>query len=409
MKIMMMAQHYAPEEISGAVLATDLAEDLVKRGHSVTFVTCAPNYPYGKVYAGYKNRILSKEERNGVRITRVWSHISPSKSFWSRTVNFATFSMNALYGALFSERPDVLLSFSPPLPLGLAAWIYSRMARVPWALRVEDLYPDTAVATGLIRNRTAIRLFYALEKLIYQKATAISIISEGFREILLKKGVPSEKLSITPVWADPDEVKPLPKENEFRAKHGLNGKFVLLYSGNMGNTSSLDDVLAAAKILKDQPEIVFVMVGEGVRKDELVASAQQNALHNVLFLPYAPRKEYPVMLAAADAGLVTLNSTLSNTSLPGKTFNIMASARPILAVSPEQSEIARLVVRTNCGVNVPPGCPERLAEAVLAYRSYQPEALDITGLNGRNALEKNFSRAVCVDQYESLLQKVARE
>jgi colanic acid biosynthesis glycosyl transferase WcaI len=401
-----MAQHYAPEEVSGAVLATELAVDLVKRGHDVTFVTCAPNYPRGQVFAGYRNRLYQVETLDGVQVVRTWSYISPRMGFWPRVLNFGTFSTSAFYGALLAGRSDVIFSYSPPLPLGLSAWLLSRLWRVPWVLRVEDLYPDAAVATGVLHNRAAIALFAALERFLYRRATHISLISEDFRQNLLRKGVAADKLSVVPVWADPELVQPQAKENSFRREQGLEGKFVVMYAGTLGLTSALEDVLQAAHHLKGDPDTHFVMIGEGVKKEALVRFAQDNSLENVIFLPFQPRSAFSEMMAAADVSLVTLNRASSPFSLPSKVFNIMASARPILAVAPPESEVARLVEAVQCGVSVPPDQPNALAKAILELKR-DPGYLDCLGRNGRAQLESHFSRRWCVDLYEATFQQVA--
>lgn len=220
MHILILAQHYAPEEVSGAVLATELAEDLARQGDRVTFVTCAPNYPAGKVFHGYQNRLFQIETRNGVRIIRVWSYINPSRSFLSRSLNFGTFSIMAAWGALRAGKADVVMSYSPPLTLGLAAWLIQRLRKTPWMLRVEDIYPDAAIAAGILKNQWAIGVFSRMERWLYRKANHISVISDGFRENLLGKGIPPEKISVAPVWADPDLVQPQKKENSFRKRMG---------------------------------------------------------------------------------------------------------------------------------------------------------------------------------------------
>lgn len=400
-----MGQHYAPEEVSGAVLATELAEGLLARGHQVTFVTSAPSYPLGTVFQGYRNALLLREMLNGVRVIRIWSYISPSKSFWSRILNYGTFSLMALLGGLAAGRVDVMMSASPPLPLGFSAWLVSRIRRVPWLLRVEDLYPETAVSAGVLQNRSVIRFFEWMETFIYKKAAHISLISESFRKKLIAKGMPQHKLSVLPVWADPSLIQPLPKENTFRQAHGLTGKFILLYSGNLGHTSALEDVIEAAGHLKDEADIAFVFVGEGVKKDALQRTAAQRGLGNVSFLPYQPREEYASMLAAADMSLVTLNAGASNTSLPSKTFNIMASARPILAVADASSEVAHLVQDANCGVVVAPSQPAALAETIKRTK-IDENKLTEWGRNGRQTLEKHYSRERCVGLYDSTFQQL---
>jgi colanic acid biosynthesis glycosyl transferase WcaI len=402
MHILLMGQHYAPEDVSGAALATELAIDLAKRGHQVDFVTCAPNYPHGRVFPGYRNRLCQTERLGGVRVVRTWSYISPRKTFWPRTLNYGTFSATALCGGIWAGRPDVIMSYSPPLPLGLSAWLLRCLWRVPWVLRVEDLYPDAAVAAGVLRNQAAIRFFFRLERFLYRQATHVSLISEGFRQNLLEKKVAPEKLSVTPVWADPGEIRPLQKQNGFRAQHGLGGQFVVMYAGNLGHNSALEDVLLAAERLQSEMQLRFVIVGEGVKKAELQRLAEQKALKNVSFLPFQPRESLPETLAAADVSLVTLAPHSPNTSLPSKTFAIMASGRPILAVTPESSEVARLVRETDCGINVAPEMPALLAETLLSLSRQQARLVEM-GQKGRRRLETDFSRERCVDLYEKML------
>lgn len=405
MRILIMGQHYAPEEVSGAVLARELADGLLARGHQVTFVTGAPSYPLGEVFQGYRNSILSRETLGGVRVIRVWSYISPSKSFWSRILNYGTFSLMALFGGLAAGRVDALMSASPPLPLGLSAWLVSRIRRIPWLLRVEDLYPETAVSAGVLRNRFAIRFFEWMESFIYRKATHISLISDTFRRKLIAKGIAPGKLSVLPVWADPHLIRPMQKENDFRRAHGLEGKFVLLYSGNLGHNSALEDVIEAAVLLKDRPDLVFVIIGEGVKKESLRGRASQMGLKNIRFLPYQPREAYAGILASADMSLVTLNSGASNNSLPSKTFNIMASARPILAVADRNSEVARLVQDADCGVVVPPGEPGLLVETITKLQTLSKQ-LEGWGANGRQALEERYSRERCIGLYDAAFQQL---
>jgi colanic acid biosynthesis glycosyl transferase WcaI len=406
MRILMLAQHFAPEEIAGAGLATDLATDLVAAGHTVSFVTCAPNHPHGRVFPGYRNSLLAKEQWQGVQVIRTWSYISPPAGFWRRIFNYGTFSATAFYGGLAAGKPDVIFSYSPPLPLGVSAWALSRLWRVPWVLRVEDLYPDAAVAAGVLRNRPAIGFFYALEKWLYRRASHISLISEGFRQALLAKGVAAEKLSVVPVWADPQAVMPLPRQNAFRANQGLTDEFVVMYAGNLGHASAVEDVMEAAYHLREREDICFLMIGEGVKKASLQQFAADRGLTNVRFLPYQPREAFADMMAAADVSLVTLNAQSSGTSLPSKTFNIMASARPILAVTPADSDMARLVAEADCGVSVLPGAPEQLAEAILALQNGGARLAEM-GRNGRKELEAVYSRQVCVTQYEAALRQAA--
>jgi colanic acid biosynthesis glycosyl transferase WcaI len=403
MRIMILAQCYAPENVSAAVLITELAVDLVKHGHQVSVITGAPNYPHGRVYEGYRNQLYQVEILEGVRIIRTWSYISPSKKFWPRLFHYGTYSVASFYGGLMAGCPDVIVSFSPPLPLGLSAWLLSRIWRRPWLLQIEDLYPDAAVASGVLKNKIVINFFLKMEEFLYVHSQRISVISESFRQVLLAKGVPCPNIEVIPVWADPDQVRPMPKENNFRHRHGLDGKFVVIYAGNIGLTSCLEDVLNAAEILRTRDDIRIVIVGEGVKKKSLEAEARALNLNNMLFLPYQDREAFPEMLAAADLGLVTLTPCADLSSLPSKTFNIMASARPILAVTPPDGEIARLIRVAGCGWNVLPNSPQSLAQAIVMLEAHGSLRTQM-GKNARFYLEKYYARKHCIDAYDEMLK-----
>jgi colanic acid biosynthesis glycosyl transferase WcaI len=402
MRILFMAQCYAPENVSGAVLITELATDLAKRGHCVSITTGAPSYPEGRVFKGYRNCAYSVETLDGVQVIRTWSYIAPSKKVLPRLLHYGTYSATALYGGLFAGRPDVIVSYSPPLPLGISAWLLSRFWRVPWVLQLEDLYPDAAVAAGVMTNARLIAFFGRMEQFLYHHAQRISVISKAFRQALLAKGVADSKMEVIPVWADPDQVPVLAKNNPFRHEHGLDGKFVVLYAGNLGLTSCLEDVIQAAEILKEWTEIKFVIVGDGVKKESLEAGIRARALTNILLLPYQPRPRFPEMLAAADLSLVTLNAGAAVSSLPSKLFNIMASARPILAVAPSSSEVVQIVQEAGCGWSVPPGAPHQLAHAIFQLKGRNSSLLEM-GNHGRSCLQDRYARNHCVDLYEKML------
>lgn len=406
MKILLLAQCYAPENISGAKLVAELAVDLHNKfGHSVTVVTSAPNYPYGKVFPGYKNRIYQSEILDGVRVIRIWSLIAPRDRNWLRILQFGTYCLNSFYGALFSGKAEVIISYSPPLPLGLTASLLKRIWKVPWLLELVDLYPDAAIAAGILHNHWLIRIFSSMEKYIYQQASQISSICDSFKNNLLQKGIPTEKQTVIPVWADAQTIFPMPKNNQFRADHHLEEKFILLYAGNMGLTSCLEDIVIAARYLEDQPDIHFVLVGGGLKRPLLEEMAQSYHLKNVLFLPYQPCETYPELLAAADIGLVTINTKSDQSSLPSKVFNTMASARPVLAIAAPDSNLANLVIECQCGMVAAPNSPVELAKIIQQMKSNNSQLTEL-GQNGRYHLENRYSRSVCVKQVNQLLTQI---
>lgn len=273
-------------------------------------------------------------------------------------------------------------------------------------LNIQDIYPDIAIALGFLRNRQVIRFFQAMERFIYRRATAIIVISDGFKENLLGKGVAPSKIYVVPNWADPDFIRPGPKDNSFRQQLDVGGRFTLIYSGNLSHNSNLEPVIDAAELLRDQP-FAFVIVGDGVRKTQLERSVKEKQLDNVLFLPFQPLEIYPQVLTAADMNLVTLNTQAAMASVPSKVFKIMASGRPIPAITVQGNEVYRLVSEAKCGLCVPPDDPGALAEA-LRYAAVHRDELEQMGENGRRYLEENFSRSKCVAQIEEILGKAAR-
>jgi hypothetical protein len=177
------------------------------------------------------------------RGVRIWSYISPKKTFWRRILNYETFTGMVFWDGLFAGKSDVIMSYSPPLPFGISTWLLSRLWRTPWVMRVEDLYPEAAVAAGILQNQTVIAFFSAMELFLYCRADHVSLVSEGFWGNLLQKTIPAQKPFVTPVWADPDAIKPLPKENSFCEQHGLSEKFFVMYARTLGYTLKLDDVI----------------------------------------------------------------------------------------------------------------------------------------------------------------------
>lgn len=403
-----MGQHYWPEDVSGAVLTTQLAESLVARGHRVTFATAYPSYPKGIVFEEYHNKLFSRETHNNVNIIRAWSYTVPKENIKGRFINYATFSATSLMSGLIAIRPDIIVSYSPPMPLGLTALLVSKFWQIPWVLRVEDLFPEYAIKAGVIRNRTVISILEWFEKLFYRHAAHISVITEGFHLKLSERGVPPNKVSVFPVWADPGEVKPMPQDTAFRRENGWQDKFIVLYSGNLGLTCDLEGVLEAAEILRPHPDIQFLIVGEGVKKAELITTAEQKGLHNVSFWPYQPRERFSELLATADATLVTLNEDSHSTSLPSKTFNYLACGRPILTIAPLHSELSQIVSSANAGICMPSNQPDTLAKAILELKA-DPVAQEVKGANGRHLLETQYSREHCVDMYEHLFLQLVSQ
>jgi colanic acid biosynthesis glycosyl transferase WcaI len=405
MRIMILHMRFHPDLTGTGPLVTDLATDLVEQGNEVTVITSMPHYGRREISTEYRGRMLHRSDFKGVDLWRTYVYVPPNPSGFQRGINYLSFTFMSIVAGLMAKKPDVILCVNPPITVGFSGWLLSLFRRAPMVFNVQDVWPDCLVIIDKLRSPLLIRIFKYLEKFIYRVSSRVTALSEGMKENLTRKGVPAEKVVVIPNWSDVETIRPVERENGFRAAQGLNGEFVVMFAGNLGFIAMLDKVLEAAKLLENDPHIQFLIVGEGNAKADLVARAGELGLKNVRFLPTQPKEVLPQMLGAADLSLVTLNRRLGQLNVPSKTYSIMASARPVLASVPENSEIARLVEVAGCGEGVPPEDPQSLAQAISRL-SGQPEKLRIYGANGRRYVEERLARRRLTTQYHNLLREV---
>ncbi|MEH2007589.1 glycosyltransferase family 4 protein [Nostoc sp.] len=402
MRILIYSYNYYPEPIGIAPLMTELAEGLVKRGHQVRVVTAMPNYPERQIYQEYRGKWYLNEYKNGVQIQRSYVWIRPQPNLLDRVLLDASFVVTSFVPALMGWRPDVILSTSPSLPgcvpVALLAWLRA----CPVILNLQDILPEAAVHVGLLKNKLLIQLFTLLEKFAYHTASKISVIADGFVDNLRSKGVEADKIVQIPNWVDVNFIRPLPKEdNPFRVAHNLNGKFVVLYSGNIALTQGLESVVKAASVLRHIPDIVFVIVGEAKGLQRLQQECLDCGADNILLLPFQPRKYLPQMLAAADVGLVVQKKNIVSFNMPSKIQVLLASGRALLASVPDNGTAAKAIRQSGGGVIVPPEDPQALAMATLDL--YQnPEKVKTLGYKSRQYAVENYAFEQALNQYESL-------
>jgi colanic acid biosynthesis glycosyl transferase WcaI len=243
---------------------------------------------------------------------------------------------------------------SPPLTIGLTAYLLGKLKGVPYCYNVQDIWPEAAVRLGMLRGEHTIRFWERVEKFIYRHSRRIFAISDEFSENLEGKGVPATQIEVIPNFVDTTFIRPLPRRNAFAAKHGLNDKFVVLYAGNVGLSQGLEVVLDAAELLHGQSDVLFQIVGAGSSKAELMAEAARRNLSNVCFLPLQEEADVPELYASCDVALIPLRRGLAQNSVPCKTYSIMSSARPYIASVDEGSNVWKLTERVDCGVCIPP-------------------------------------------------------
>lgn len=402
MNILITTNYYYPETIGAGIWITQLAQELKARGHEVTVITSFPSYPLGKLFDGYRNRLARRETVDGIEVIRTFTYATPNKSFWARAAGFGAFCLSAAPGYLRWRRPvDVVYAILPPLPLGVSAWAIAKASGARLVVNIQDIYPDIAVALHYLSNPAAVAFFRRMERWIYRHADRIVVISEGFRQNLLRKGVEAAKLRVVSNWADPDQIVPGPADNAFRREAGVKGELFVIYSGGLTHNADMDPVLDAAAQLRGLP-IRFAIVGDGVRKQSLIDKAAAAGLDNVKFYPFQPIERYGEVLAAADITLVALNSAATFASVPSKIYKQMAAARPIVAITDPENELSRLIEDAQCGVIVPPGDSRCLAD-VLRQALDRRDAFAEMGRNGRDYLERNCSRQGCVERVEAAL------
>lgn len=407
MRILIYSYNYHPEPIGIAPLMTELAEGLAGQGHEVHVLTGMPNYPQRQIYEQYRGKLYDTEQVNGVHIHRCYVWVRPKPGLVARMLLDMSFALTSFLRALAGWQPDVILLTVPPLPVSVPAALLGLIYRCPVVLNLQDILPEAAVHVGLIRNKFAIRVFEALEWFAYRTAHTVSVITDGFVENLLGKGVDRQKITVIPNWVDVNFIAPKPTEDsDFRRRHGLQDKFVVMYSGNIALTQGLETVIDTAAQLGDYTDIHFVIVGEPKALEPLRQRClKQQVTDRVTLLPFQSRETLPDMLAAADVGLIVQKSNVIGFNMPSKTQLLLASGRPIVASVPLSGTAAQAVRQSQGGLVVKPQSPYHLAQAIL--RLYQnPQLARQLGQQGRQHAIEQYSFEQALTRYEALFERV---
>ncbi len=407
MNILLLTMYFAPDSGANATLITELAEGLAAKGHRVTVVCAFPHYAENRIVPSYRGALFRRRQHGIIRVFSTYLYVPQNKtSLFGRLLNYLSFNILSTLAGLVTGEQDVILVPSPPLTIGLTGWLLSVVKRAPFIYNVQDIYPDIAIRLGVLKNRYIIAVFRWLEKFVYTRAKAISVLSEGFRQNLLAKGVSDAKLHIIPNFIDTDFITPQSKNNPFAAAHGLADKFVVMYAGNIGLSQGLETLLDAAALLQDIPDLCILIVGNGAAKNSLVIQATEQDLGNLLFLPFQDQAQLPEMYGTADVALVIIKAGISAESVPSKTYTIMASGRPIVAAIDEGSEVWNLIHEADCGVCVAPEKAAALADAIRSLYEDQERARTL-GENGRRHVQAHYAKPIIVADYERLLIEIS--
>jgi colanic acid biosynthesis glycosyl transferase WcaI len=306
MKILLISPFFPPEVGSASHLYFEMAQALQQRGHEITVLTGVPRYHVVDNRQQYQSRFLIRENYHGLNVIRTFTLDIPWNKMLLRGLDQYVSAFCSGVAGLGLPSFDAALAYSPPLPLALATLALCRLRRRPLAVNVQDLFPQSAIDLGFLQNPHLIRIFRGLESLLFRAADLLVVHSEGNRRYVVERGGKPHRVSVVPNWIDTHAIRPAARQNGLRLSLGLEERFIVSYAGVMGYSQDLDTVLASAALLRDHPEIAFLLVGNGVQKPALVQQARRQNLQNVYFLPMQPKEKYPEILSASDACLVTL-------------------------------------------------------------------------------------------------------
>ena len=406
MRIVLIAPHFEPDVAPTGVVATRLVSELAARDHFIEVFTSLPWYREHRIESGYAGRRVRIEDTPWGRITRVDPFATTDKQkLMKRGLGYIGFS--TLIGALASRggEADVVVAMSPPLTLGLSGIVAARMRRAPLVFNVQDVFPDVAIELGYLSDPRMKRIARRLERFVYERSAAVTVLSDDLRYNVAGKFSAPDRVKVIPNFVDTEAIVPQDKENSYRREYGLEGKFVVMYAGNIGLSQALDPVVDAAAALSEEPDIVFVINGAGARREELERRAR--GMDNLIFVDMQPAERLSEVLAAADVHLVLLKRGLAHSSVPSKTYSILAAGRPVLAGVDQGSEVATLVQRAGAGLALPPEDAEALTKAVLRLHA-EPDQLDRMGRAGRDFVESSASPSAIAAAYQDLFSSVSR-
>ncbi len=401
MRITILSMNFWPEETGTGPVIEKLVEDLRGQGHEVKVVASVPYYPRRVVPPEYRGKLIVKEDFQGTPVYRTWIYVSDERTALRKILLHLSFTVSCVVGLIRAGRPDVLISISPPLFVPTVAGIASRIWRCKHVLRLEDMLPDAAIIYGLIRNKWLRRVLEAVERINYWLSDSIVAICNGFARNLQKKRVDMGKVAIIPHYVAPASENT--SGNSFREKLNLgHGTFLAQYAGNIGHSQGLEVILEAAKLLRREGRVRFMIVGEGVAKRRLEEISRKEQLRNVMFLPVQPAEKLDELLWAADVCLVTQKANVLDINVPSKIFNIMAHARPMIAAVNPHSDAASIVAASGAGVVIPPGEGDQLAREVMGMVELEDRGRGY-GRAGYEFASREYSRLASVKKYESLL------
>lgn len=332
----------------------------------MTVITCVPNFPEGKVFDGYKNRLYQVEEMSGIKVVRVKTYITANDGFLKRTLDYISFMFMGFFVGLVQKKPDIVVATSPQFFCAIGGWMLSVVRRKPFVFELRDLWPASIKAVGAMEDSMVIRIFEKIELFLYNRADRIISVTNAFKKELIERGVKSEKIDVITNGVDLTKYEPAArKDPELAEQYGLKCKFVVGYVGTHGMAHALETIVEAAELLKDEKEIVILFAGGGAARKNIEQLVADKNLNNVCLIPRQPKEMMPKLWSLCDVSLIHLKNTpVFKTVIPSKLFESMGMGLPVLVGVPE-GEITGIVTECECGINVEPENADQISSAIL--------------------------------------------
>ncbi|MGH2786476.1 MAG: glycosyltransferase family 4 protein [Actinomycetota bacterium] len=414
MNLTVLTPHFHPDVAPTGAVATRIVEELAHRSHDIEVITSLPWYRAHRVEPGFEGRLVRYEDTPWGRIIRINPFpTSDKRNIVRRAASYGLFSLIVAglgtrpartAGRSRRRRVDGVLAMSPPLTLGVSGWAIARAKNAPFVFNVQDVFPDVAVELGVLKDRRVVAAARRLERFCYERADAVTVLSEDLKNNVAAKTSASDKVRVIPNFVDTATIAPQDRGNAYRQEFGLHDRTVVMYAGNVGLSQSLGLLVEAAAALAYESDLVFVVNGSGAALPDLIRKA--GGLNNIRFIEMQPADRLPEVLAAADIHVVPLKRGLARSSVPSKMYSILAAARPLIASVDEGSEVARVVERSGGGIAVPPEDAEAFTKAIKRLLD-APEEARRMGQAGRAWVEQWASPAAVAAAYEDLFTSLA--
>ncbi|WP_192889803.1 glycosyltransferase family 4 protein [Vibrio bathopelagicus] len=365
MHILFLTDNFPPEGNAPATRTYEHAIRWVNKGHKVTVITCAPNFPEGKVFDGFKNKLYDVSEFDGIRVVRVKTYITANEGFIKRILDYMSFMVTGFFAGLFQKKPDVIVATSPQFFCACAGWAISAIRRKPFVFELRDIWPASITAVGAMKDSKAIHLLEKIEMFLYKRADAIVSVTHAFKKELIERGVEGSKIEVVLNGVDLSKYEPKDKDTELAKQHGLDGKFVAGYIGTHGMAHGLEHIVTVAERLQDHDDIRIVFAGGGAARQKVVDLVEKKQLKNVVLIDRQPKEMMPRLWSLCDVSLVPLiNSDLFRTVIPSKIFECMGMGIPTIMSVPE-GEATTIIKETDSGLVVESENVEQIANAIL--------------------------------------------